>query len=520
MIIDPISSSRMRVRSQKEFLAGVYGKYGFLKDLDMTNVVLAGGFCRSILLKQEMKDFDFFFYGLGKEQDQNQDQKSQFEQRLDKLIRDLVNNVRKYYVSFKKNVKFGIFFKPMFNVVELICFEDPSNHITDKFTLDDFHKYKYKSLRRYTGEARDIPANDKTDNSDKVYDTQTLACESTKPAENDKVSDPDEPDYSDDNSDSSDKSDDSDDKDDLDCYFEDGDRTGIKMLHRFQFILCKYATKFDITQSFDMFPSKVLFDGDRLYFTQKALIAYKYMINEIMLDGGSELFKHRITKYFNYGFSIVFPPNNRNWSDKNYDNKYDTNDPNRFYDGEDQNKGPVIFKVRKMIDNLIIISHNSNMEKMLERNEELEKTQLNEGKGLYVSSLFCSFVSILRYVRINGIDYVFPQLPQFVFDEATTTTTSNVTDITPNTNTMTDMMINKTSDMMNDTTSNKIADTTTNNIANVNDINSDQLHFTTDGIRFKHRTLKVEFKDRFDTLYKTRDWYTGFYTYLRLLDHE
>ena len=32
-------------------------KYPFLKNLDMTNICLAGGFCRSILLGQKMKDF-------------------------------------------------------------------------------------------------------------------------------------------------------------------------------------------------------------------------------------------------------------------------------------------------------------------------------------------------------------------------------------------------------------------------------------------------------------------------------
>jgi hypothetical protein len=126
--------------------------------------------------------------------------------------------------------------------------------------------------------------------------------------------------------------------------------------------------------------------------------------------------KHRINKYFKYGFAIVFPPNAREWTAPNYSNSY--NHPNSHYRGSNENIGPLSFKVRRMIDNVIYINHDSNIEKMLERNEELEKKCLDEGKALYMSSLFCSFVSILRYVKINGIDYRFPQdLDQDLLDQ-------------------------------------------------------------------------------------------------------
>ena len=64
IIIDPISNSRLKISTQEEFVNYTYLKYPFLKDIDMKNIALCGGFVRSILLKQQMKDFDFFFYGL------------------------------------------------------------------------------------------------------------------------------------------------------------------------------------------------------------------------------------------------------------------------------------------------------------------------------------------------------------------------------------------------------------------------------------------------------------------------
>ena len=339
MIVDPISSSSMRVKNQEEFVSLTYQKYPFLKDLDFSNVALCGGFVRSILLKQQMKDFDFFFYGL----DEND-----YRERFYSLAEDLINNIRKH----DPKIKFGMFFKPMFNVFELICFEDPTNHIDEEFTLENFDQYKFKSLKKYRRDG------------------------TKKNSENDEY------------------------------YFEDNDDKGIKMRYRIQFILCKYESIHAILKSFDMYPSKVAFDGKQVYFTQKSLLAYRHMINEISLDGGSDLFKSRLSKYFKYGFSIVLPPNDRKWTGKNYDNQYNQTKP---ISHTNENIGPLSFKVRSMIDNIIYINHNSNIEKMLERNQELEQAALDRGVALYMSSLFCSFVSFLRYVSINKINYLFPQ---------------------------------------------------------------------------------------------------------------
>ena len=401
IIIDPISTSMMRVKNKDEFKSLVDQKYPFLKDLDMTNVALAGGFCRSILLKQQMKDFDFFFHGL-----------DNFTGRFKTFLTDLLSNIKKS----EPTIKFGMFFKPMFNVFEVVCFDDPSNHINEEFTLDNFDKYHFLSLKDYN--KRNIMS------------------------ENDKF------------------------------YFEDNDEKGVKMKYRLQFILCKFTSIYNIFESFDMFPSKVAYDGKNVYFTEKSLLGFRHMINEICYEGGSDLFKQRLSKYFKYGFSIVFPPNTRDWSSQGFDNRYTRYNKK----SNNENIGPLSFKVRSKIDNKIYINHNSDIEKKLQRNEELEAKSLEQGKALYMSSLFCSFVSFLRYVKINNIDYIFPQYGQPDVSETGECVDNNYELSLP--------------------------------------VNSNG------EFEFKTKSTKIDFIDKLEYMYKERTWYEDFVAAMILNDYE
>lgn len=331
IIVDPTSSSRMRVFSANEFNEATKFKYPFLSDLDMSNVVLAGGFCRSILLKQQMKDFDFFFHGC-----------DNYVNRMKKLMLDIMKSIKNH----NKEARFAMFYKPKFNVFEMSVFVDPHNHINKDFNLDNFEKYEFLSLKNFT--RRTVPHGPN--------------------------------------------------------YFEDNDEHGVKMLYRLQFIMCKFNDVKSVFDTFDFFPSMVAYDGQNVYFTEKSLMAYHYMINEIRLFGGSDLFRHRINKYFKYGFSIVLPSNDRNWDSNNLGNKY-ARAPS---ENKNENIGPIAFAVRNIKNNVIYINHGSNYEKQLERNNSLEQKAAENGKALYISSLFCSFVSFLRYVKINEINYCFP----------------------------------------------------------------------------------------------------------------
>lgn len=260
------------------------------------------------------------------------------------------------------------------------------------------------------------------------------------------------------------------------------------------------------------------------------------MINEIRLLGGSCLVKHRIGKYFKYGFSLVFPPTDRDWKAEDHGNKYNYKDSK--YDGLDENKGPMTFKIRKIYDNMIIVSHNSNIEKMLERNEQLETNAKEDGKGLYISSLFCSFVSFLRYIDINGIDYSFPQLKKIEFpdelpkqhqdDKIDASTNISNTDVKTH-NDLKRLLLkihgSKTTKPQLENISNKsvnvntIKDKTINNIQ-IDDITSDDISIKSNGnVSFKNKELNVKFLDRFGTLYKNNEWYAKFYKSMLLTDY-
>lgn len=91
-----------------------------------------------------------------------------------------------------------------------------------------------------------------------------------------------------------------------------------------------------------------------------------------------------------YGFSIVLPELN-----------IERLTSNVFKSGDLQ------FNIIQINGNQILVEHNSNIADKLESIEKLEKKNLEQGKSLYKSSLFCSLVSLLRYVKINNVSYLF-----------------------------------------------------------------------------------------------------------------
>ncbi|ARF10304.1 hypothetical protein Hokovirus_1_183 [Hokovirus HKV1] len=390
-IIDPLSSAQLKITSQEEFIKNVNAKYPFLKNINMNNVALCGGFPRSILLKQQMKDFDFFLYGL-----ENED-------AYIKRVQTLAQNITQAIKTDDPTLKYCILYKPLFNVIEMIFYKDPNNHIKEDFTLDYFDKYNFKTMKKFTGEpnndiTRYLP-DDQVNNSFNILDPRHNNLTSIIEPKN-KIND-NEINKANDNKKSYAKI-----KVDPKYYFEDNDEHGIKMVHRVQIVLCKYNTVSDIFKSFDLMPAMLAYTNNRLYFTNKSLLALQLMINEININGGTDLVKARVNKYFKYGFSIVFPNTSRQWNNKNYDN--DDKQENMHYGGTNENISPLSFKVRMVKDNLIFINHGSNYENLLERNEQLETEELKQGRSLYISHLFCSFVSVLRYVKINDINYSFP----------------------------------------------------------------------------------------------------------------
>ena len=180
---------------------------------------------------------------------------------------------------------------------------------------------------------------------------------------------------------------------DFSNYFEEGDKHGIKMLHRIQFIMIEYEKINDIFHHFDMYPSRVAFDGDKVYMTDKSAHAFKYMINVVNENNYSQLFGVRLKKYLDYGFNIMAPELDLEKVGTGY-MKIDDVD---FSIKE-------VNKARKEV----IIQQNSHNSERINALKKIEKRSLEEdGHALYKSNLFPSFVSVLRYVKINDIAYKF-----------------------------------------------------------------------------------------------------------------
>ncbi len=343
MITDVLNSTKIKIKTKENFINRVHTKYPFLKDLDMSNVCLAGGFVRSVLLDQKMKDFDFFVHGT-----------SDPVKRVTKLMNDLIDNIIKVNSNSEctemqnrtpLSLKFLYMYKPLYNVFEIVCIEDPTNHFTPDFSLDKFSKYKFDTLKTY-----DRKKSEKRD----------------------------------------------------EYYFEDGDDKGIKMKYRFQFVMHKFNSIEHVLESFDITPACVAFDGDDVFFTQNSFNSYKYGVNIVKNKKWSLMYDSRMSKYFSYGFDIIFPQDKVKNIDE-FKSKFDINHDNSFLQ-----LCSLKFDIRKIIDNKIIIKHDSHKKELIEKLNEFEKECQNNGKTcFYRSSLFCSLVSLLRYVCINQIPYIF-----------------------------------------------------------------------------------------------------------------
>lgn len=102
-------------------------KYDWINKLDFDNMVIAGGFCKSIILNQPVNDIDFYFYGL----DENE-----YNNRLSKLISELYNLIPEYYnKTLKSNEEILTLklYKPEFNVYEVVFFKNNTNNKTRQY---------------------------------------------------------------------------------------------------------------------------------------------------------------------------------------------------------------------------------------------------------------------------------------------------------------------------------------------------------------------------------------------------
>lgn len=349
---DTLNQKFVTMKTSAKFKSQLESQYSFMKGFDMTNVCLAGGLCRSLLLGQKPKDFDFFFYGSGADYNP--------QDTLQRVMTQIMTNAKTI-----PNVKFLIMHKPMFNVCEVIMIEDPKDFLGSSFTLDFYDKYKFKSLNKFDRYTVIDPV------KGTIRTQSELFADMVEPT-----------------------------SDLFKNYFEDGDGSGVKMLHRLQFIMAKFDSISDVLANFDLPACKVAYDGTNVLFTEASHYAYKYMVNMVSEHEYSALFDHRLSKYMSYGFSIGLPELAIDKVSKELKIS--------------QFKCKIIKK--DVAHNILFVEHDSYNEDKIQNVLKLERQCKADGAVLYKSCLFSSLVSIMRYVKINELSYLITTDPPVFVD--------------------------------------------------------------------------------------------------------
>lgn len=100
--------NKIQIKTIDEFNEIMNKKYGFINELNMKNLCVAGGLCRSILYNETENDIDIFCYGLSK---------TELLERYKEYIKDLNN----YFKTKNMDVKLITLYKENTNVLELLC---------------------------------------------------------------------------------------------------------------------------------------------------------------------------------------------------------------------------------------------------------------------------------------------------------------------------------------------------------------------------------------------------------------
>jgi len=485
-IREPLGNRSLAIKSQREFHTVVEQLYPWLLKVNMQNVCVAGGFCRSILLRQRLKDFDFFIYDDTTPEQREATSSDQavgrgdataaagggshrsdadYERTLIRLATDLMMQVK----AVHDKVKFLLLYKPGNNVFEICVVQDPNNFFKPGYSLDNFKQYAYSGLQQWdkeviidatTGtvfrkqywyeddsEQRAFNIKDKLEEVRKhkaaveaaaaaAAAGESAAAEKSKPRSRrqQQQANPEDDLEGIENVDFSN-------------YFEDGDVNGVHMLYRFQIIMTKNPSIPHILNQFDFYLCRTAWDGRTTFLTPRAAHAYRYMINIVNQNNYSDVFCHRLAKYFTYGFSIVLPEldldkvramideaaqgGDGHGSDDDSEGEravYLELDRKYPYDLDDyEQKGDfdgIRFKLNSIHGKCIMVEKNSHVQKQLRNIEQLEIRHLQKiaqqqaagdkpatNNALYISSLFCSLVSLLRYVSINSVPYLVTDQP-------------------------------------------------------------------------------------------------------------
>ena len=243
-------------KNNDEFKKTLYTTCPFLYNIDLTNLLIAGGSIRSVLLNESINDVDIFLYGIKTAKEG--------QQRIEKFIIDIYENLAK--------IKNGTYIKKELAEHKI---KHKNNHISI-YDDDDYGEDKKVTSKRHPSE--DYYSKYDTENNTD-YKFNKLYSDRYQPTIGTKIS-----------------------------VFSNGNTITLFVNDiKVQIILRLYNTMSEILHGFDIGSSAVGFDGSNVQFTSLSKFSFENMVNVLDTTRRSTTYENRLIKYFQSGFSIVLP---------------------------------------------------------------------------------------------------------------------------------------------------------------------------------------------------------------------
>lgn len=131
IITEKLYKEKEQFKTNDKFNNQVKLRFDWLFDVNMSNVVIAGGFTKSIIFDEKVNDIDMYIYG--------SDDNDVCVEILQRLVNDITKALHKKY----NNVVHLVAYKKEFNVYELIYFENINNLQKEQYELQDLIQMKY-----------------------------------------------------------------------------------------------------------------------------------------------------------------------------------------------------------------------------------------------------------------------------------------------------------------------------------------------------------------------------------------
>jgi len=111
ILANKLNKHVMSIRTSEQFINNVNTRFPFISKINMENICIAGGFCRSILLNQPVNDIDFYIIGINSQ--------NELLVKLNEMIKNIIDVLHKEY----SYAKFMLLYKQNSNVYEILCID-------------------------------------------------------------------------------------------------------------------------------------------------------------------------------------------------------------------------------------------------------------------------------------------------------------------------------------------------------------------------------------------------------------